>query len=81
MPPLPVIVRLDIFEDIGFCLFPRRVAGSVNLLDLQRVEKAFHYGVVIAVSFAAHTAQETMAFQQALLVIGGVLAASIGMDN
>jgi hypothetical protein len=53
------------------------IAAAVDLLDLERVEEAFHGGVFAVIALPAHAAQEPMSLQERL----GVLAAPIGMDH
>jgi hypothetical protein len=48
MPPDWVVVRFDIFEDIGLGFLPCLLAAAVDLLNFQRVEKVLQGGVVVA---------------------------------
>ena len=50
-------------------------------LCLEAQEEALHHGVVPAVAFAAHAADQAMARQQCLVQRAGVLAAPIRMNN
>jgi hypothetical protein len=50
-----VVVGLDVLEHVGLGVVPSPVADAVDLLDLQRVEKAFHRRVVVAVTLTPQT--------------------------
>src|SRR5829696_3731775 len=52
--PPPVVVALDIGEEIAVRLVPGRPALLVNEFDLQRVEEDLHRRIVVAVSLPAH---------------------------
>lgn len=64
---LPIVIRFDVLKDTGFCHSPRRVSFAVNQFDFQRVEKALHRSVVIAIGSAAHAATQTIIFDQSLI--------------
>ena len=81
MPPLSVIVGLDVFKYIGLRVFPRGITGSLSLFDLQGVKEAFHRRVVVAVPLAAHAAKEAVLGQQLLVVVRGLLATPIRVDD
>ena len=49
--------------------------------DLHAGEESFHGGVIPAVSFAAHAAQDLVIQQPALVVAGAVLHPAIRMED
>lgn len=81
MPPLSVVIGLDVFEHISLRVFPRGITGSLSLFDLQGVKEAFHRRVVVAVPLAAHAAKEAVLGQQLLVVVRGLLATPIRVDD
>lgn len=81
MPPLSVVVGLNVFEHINLRVFPRGITGSLSLFDLQEVKEAFHRRVVVAVPLAAHAAEEAVLGQQLLVVVRGLLATPIRVDD
>ena len=46
-------------------------------LDFERVKKAFHHGVVIAVSFSGHALDQAMLLDDLRILGAGILTASI----
>jgi hypothetical protein len=52
--PPTVIVALDIREEVSSRILSRWPSPLVGEFDLQRVEEAFHRGIIIAASRAAH---------------------------
>lgn len=51
----------------------------VNILGFEGAEETLHGGVVAAVAGTAHGDGEVMLGQQRLVVVSGVLAATIGV--
>ena len=66
---LPIVIRFDVLKDSGFCHLPSRVTFSVNEFDFQRMEKALHRSIVIAIGCAAHAAEQAIVFDQALIAL------------
>ncbi len=57
---LPIVIRFDVLKDSGFGHSPSSVTFSVNEFDFQRVEKALHRSIVIAIGSAAHAAAQAI---------------------
>ena len=64
---LPIVIRFDVLKDSGFGRSPGSVSFSVNEFDFQRVEKALHSSIVIAIGSAAHAAMQVIVFDQSLI--------------
>ena len=79
MNPLAVVEPLDIVEDALPCL----VTGAISLvedpLSFQSAEEALHRRIVPAVALATHAAQHPVLCQELLVVITGILGATIGV--
>ena len=54
---------------------------AVNGFDLERMEKAFRTGIVVAVTFSTHTTDKLMFFQQFTISVRTILASPIRMHN
>ncbi len=48
MPALSVVEGFDGFKHIGLRVFPRGIAGPLNLFNLQGEEEAFHVRGILA---------------------------------
>lgn len=58
-----VVIALDIIKHRRSHYFPGGKALAVDTFHLQRVEEAFHTGIVVTTAFCAHTATQIMTFQ------------------
>ena len=67
------------FDDGLFGLVASREALPLQQFLGQGSEEAFHHGVVPAVSFAAHAANDAVAREQVLEIVAGVLAAAVAV--
>jgi hypothetical protein len=63
---LRVIEHLDVIENITSGFVTCCVDFSSDSLPLQKLEKAFGYGIVVAVSPPAHAADYIVGLQEAL---------------
>src|SRR5262245_14958782 len=79
VPPLEVVVTLDVLEDAATGLPAGVVVLVVDQLLLQRGEKTLHRRVVPALPLAAHAALDLVLVQHRLVVRAGVLAATVGV--
>jgi hypothetical protein len=61
-----VIEHFDVIENITSGLITCRVDSSSDSLPLQKLEKAFGYGIIMTVSASAHAADHIVGFQEAL---------------
>src|SRR5690348_14736906 len=52
---------------------------AMDLFVLQRLHERFTGGIVIWISFAAHTDRDAPAFQQVRVVLGSILNAAVRM--
>ena len=76
-----IIVPLDVLEDLRLRMAVAPVADSINGLSLQRPEEALAHCVVPAVSPTTHARDDPLAIEQVQERIGGVLRASIAMEE
>ena len=53
----------------------------VNQFDFQGVEKALGYGIIPAIAFFAHTGFCTVSLEGFPIIIGGILAAPVAMED
>ena len=63
VPSPAIVIALDIIKHRRSHYFPVGKALAVDTFHLQRVEKAFRTGIVVATAFCAHTATQIMTFQ------------------
>ena len=66
MLPSQVVERLDIVEQVDIRYGPRTVADVMHPLILQTVEEALGRGVIPAIAFAAHRADQHVLLQPRL---------------
>ena len=78
---LPIVIRLDVFKYAGIRPAPSAVPFAVNQFDFQRVKKTLSHRVVITVRSAAHAAAQTVVFDQLLIALGTILAATIRVND
>ena len=81
MSALAVVEDFDIIENFGTGL---AVAGEVSAIDQVEFEgapKAFHGGVVVAVTCAAHGGHQAGGLQGLPVITTGVLDAAIGVED
>jgi hypothetical protein len=77
--PGSIVEAFDVGEDITFGFFSRRILPVMDEFGFERVEEAFHRGVVIAVGLAAHRDLEAGGLHHLAVVRRGILNASVGM--
>jgi hypothetical protein len=63
MLSLPIVVRLDVLKDTGLSRVSAYVSVSVYQLNFERMEKAFHCGVVVTGGFAPHAATQAIDYE------------------
>ena len=69
----------DVLEDTESCLSDVVEGFELRPLVLERPEETFHNGIVIAATCTTHRAGHVESFQSLLIVIAGVLRASIAV--
>lgn len=79
MQPLRVVIALDELRDVIAQIIQIDVLGSVNLLPLQRLEKALAAGVVLRVCRPAHTWHDAIPVQDRDVLGRRVLDAAVGV--
>ncbi len=79
MPTLPIIEHLNVLKDILPGLVTGSIVPMVHELTLERPEEAFDAGVVPAVAFAAHTGDEAVPMEEALVARGRILTPTVRM--
>ena len=57
---LPVVKDFDVFEDALLGFLVRFIVLHVDEFNLQRFEKRFHGGIVIAITFGTHAGFDAM---------------------
>ena len=63
---------------VGNRLLPGSVAAISSPFPFQAAEESFYRGIVPAITFVAHAANYAVLLQQSLIVMTGVLTASVG---
>ena len=81
MHPLPVVVELDVFENVLLRLLPRFVALAVHWLALERLEEGFRERVVPWVARLRHGLGDSMGLEAALERPGSVLGTLVIVEN
>jgi len=76
MSSLPVVEHFNVFADLGHCFLASAVFAVMNQFGLEGAEEAFHRGVVIAVPLATHGWHHTELFEQLLVALRAILAAT-----
>ena len=77
-----IIETFDVLKDSHFCLLVISIGCFIDFFCLDAFEETFGYGIVPAISFAAHTADhQRMAVEQSGKLITGILHTAIGMKD
>lgn len=80
MSALRIVKPLDVLEEIGTRRIARNIARlDVDALFLQARKEGFRHRIVPAVAPAAHAAADPVVSEEALEVLGRVLATLVGM--
>src|SRR5659263_641044 len=74
---LPIVEHLDVVEQVTPGLRSRGVFPMMNPILFQRREEALRHRVVVAVPFAAHTANQPVFFQEVPVIPACVLAPAV----
>ncbi|WNV03651.1 hypothetical protein RP726_14515 [Candidatus Methylospira mobilis] len=69
MKPFPILIRFDVIEDVLFGIVPGRESLCVDRLDFKAVIPTFHGGIIVAITFLAHAANQLVFGQQSLIGI------------
>ena len=77
MTPITIVKNLDVFKNIQAGLISGSVVAVKGQFSFERAEETFHRRVVIAVTLATHATDHLELCQQRLILIAGILAASI----
>lgn len=64
-----IVEALDVGEDVALCFMAGLILAVMDQFSLERVEEAFHRGIVVAVGSAAHRGPEASGLQR-LAVLG-----------
>ncbi len=72
-----VVERLDVFEEASSNLLSGFVTFVMNQFFLQASKERLHGRVVVAVSFPRHAACESILFEQPLVLLARILAATV----
>lgn len=81
MDTLPIVVALDVGEQVAPGLIPGRPSSLVDEFDLEGVEEAFHRGVVVTAARPAHGGRRLHVGELLSVGLGGVLAAAIRVTD
>ena len=79
MPADSVIEYFDPFENVLPGLFAGPIALMMHVFRFQRMEEAFHHGIVPAVPAPTHTRRQAVLGEQFAVRGGGVLGSSVRM--
>ena len=79
MPAFRIVEALNVIEHIGLSLVPRPVGLARRSFGLQRGEEALHRRIVPAIARTAHGTGDAMIGHQALELLAGILAATVGV--
>src|SRR4051812_8484511 len=74
-----IVVTFDVGKDIAFGLLACCILAMMDELSFERVEEAFHRGIVVAIGFAAHRGPEARGLQGLSVIHSRVLNAAVGM--
>lgn len=74
-----VVEHFDIIDHVLFGFLPCGITTMLGLIALEASKEALGDGIVPAVAFAAHAADHAVFRQQCLIVLAGILTASIRM--
>ncbi len=74
---LPIVVALDVGEQIAPRFIPGRPSSLLDELDFKGVEEALHRGIIVAASRAAHRRLRPHTGELSPVGLGRVLAAAI----
>jgi hypothetical protein len=76
-----VVINFNIFENTLFGIFSCEIVFKIDQFCFKRVEKRFNNGIVIAITFSAHTLYEFMMVQQIAKCLASILDTLIGMKD
>lgn len=74
---LPIIVSLDVGEQVAPGLVPGRPSSLVDELDLMCMEEALHRGIIVTTAGSAHGGRRLHVSELLAIGLGCVLAAAI----
>src|SRR5207247_10157605 len=81
MDALFVVEAIDVSGDRGVEFGIAGEAALVGEFSLQRMEEAFHVGVVLAIARPVHAGYDATSAQAVLIAIGRVLDTAIGVQE
>src|SRR5258708_1784575 len=79
MLPFAIIEHFNIFKHCCFCFLPCLIDGLADAFFFERSPKAFDHGVIITITFSAHTHLDPSLMQQVLVALTGIFAPSVRM--
>jgi len=78
---LAVIKDFDVIEDFSAGLAVAGKVAAIDQVEFESAPKAFHGGVVVTVTFAAHGGYQADRFESLAIITAGVLDAAIGVEE
>lgn len=72
---------LDVIDYVDPCISPCVVPTPIDPLALEHAKEAFNQGVIGTAAHGTHTTDQVMAFQKALVLVAGELAAAVRMQD
>ncbi len=81
MPAFAVVKHLDLIEYIVACLIPAAIYLALDPLEFEQLEETLGNCIVMAVTSAAHAADQVVGLQKALPMRAAELAALVGVDH
>jgi hypothetical protein len=79
IPSFPIVEYFNVPEDVLAGLLPCFVPFVIEQFAFNGTEKGFRTGVIVTISFAAHTAYHPVFVEQILVFLTAVLYTSIGV--
>ena len=79
MEALGIVKAFDVIEDFGAGLLVGGELPAIDQLPFEGAPEAFHGGVVVAITLAAHGSDEAGPGEGVAIIGGGVLDPAIGV--
>ena len=81
MPPIRVVEKLDVVENVRACVVSGLVDLSLDALGLQQREEALGHGVVVTVASSTHAGFQVVVVEKLAPIAAGVLDALIRVNQ
>ena len=81
MPPIRVVEKLDVVENVRACVVSGLVDLPFDALGLQQREEALGYGVVVTIAPSTHAGFQVVVVEKFAPIAAGVLDTLIRMNQ